>query len=630
MLNSLRKGAGTWVAKIFIAVLVLSFAVWGIADIFSGYGSRVLAKVGEVEVSPQEYERVLQRQTRRVSAQIGQRLTSEQIRAFGLDRQVLNGLISNAAVSSHAKQLSLGISDQTIRDVIDKSPAFKGEDGKFSRIQFEEVLRNNNMSDTAFIAEQRVGAVRDQLILSLSNDLYVPGTMKDIQHRFDTNTRTLEYFILSSKAVKKIKDPDKKTQKAFLNDNKSLFTAPEYRKVGLLALSADIVKKGIKISDEDIAKDYEDRFDQFSIPGKRHIRRMSFIDREKATQAHKDLSKGGDFMAIAKKYGFKEEGTDMGFIDKSALLDPKVADIAFALQKGKFSDPVASSFSTIIVQVVDIKPGKIQKKLGDVKEQIRTFLLNERTSDKLGNLQDRIEDDRAGGKALADIAKDLELEYRVIEAVDRSGLNPKGKDAKTFPRNQRLLKTIFESDVGVENEPVEVNSSGIFWPEVLSVTAQRLKKLEEVKKQLIKTWKERQKGLALSKMASDAVNALRKDKKMQKLAKKFKTKVKKSKAFTRLQEHDDIPAAAVKQAFVLPVGGIGMNSLPGGKGRVLFKVIAKGQAKPADKAANDKITARLRRALEDDVVGQYIATLRKNYGVSINEKVLARLNGTTQ
>ncbi|MCF6198806.1 MAG: peptidyl-prolyl cis-trans isomerase [Hyphomicrobiaceae bacterium] len=397
-----------------------------------------------------------------------------------------------------------------------------------------------------------------------------------------------------------------------------------------MALSADIVKKSIKISDEDIAKDYKDRIEQFSIPGKRHIQRMSFIDREKAIEAHKELSKGGDFMAVAKKYGFKEKGADMGFVDKSVLLDSKVSDIAFALQKGKFSDPVASSFSTVIVQVVDIKPGIIQKKLGDVKEQIRIYLLNERASDRLGNLQDTIEDDRAGGKALADIAKDLELEYRTIEAVDRSGQTPKGKDAKGFPRNQLLLKNIFASDVGVENEPVEVNSSGIFWPEVLSVTAERLKKLEEVKKQLIKTWKERQKEAALSKLASASVNALRKGKKLKKLAKKFKAKVKKSKAFTRSQEHDDIPVAAVKQAFVLPVGGIGMNSLAGGKGRVLFKVVAKGEAKPADKAVNDTITARLRRALEDDVVGQYIATLRKNYGVSINEKVLARLNGTTQ
>ena len=630
MLNSLRKGIGTWVAKIFIAVLVLSFAVWGIADIFSGYGARVLAKVGDVEVSPQEYERVLQSQTRRLSAQIGQRITTEQIRAFGLDRQVLNSLISNAAVSSHAKQLGLGISDQSIRDVIDKSPAFKGEDGKFSRIQFDELLRNNDMNEHSFIADQRVGALRDQLILSLSNDLYVPDAMKENMHRFDNDTRTLEYFILASTAIKKIGEPDAKTQKAFLASNKRLFTAPEYRKVGLLVLSPELVKKGIKVTDQEIAKNYNSRIDQFSIPGKRHIRRMSFIDREKASKAHKELAKGADFMTVAKKYGFKKDGTDMGFIDKEKLLDPKIAEIAFSLLKGKFSDPVSGSFSTTIVQVADIKPGKIQKKLDEVKDQIRSFLINERASDKLGNLHDNIEDDRAGGKSLAAIAKDLQLGYRTTETVDRTGRALDGTNAKDFPQNQRLLKTIFESDIGVENEPIEASGGKVFWPEVLSVTPQRLKKLEEVKKQLITTWKERQKETRLNKMASDTVNALRKGEKLQKHAKKHNTKILKSKSFTRSQEHDDLPVTAVNQAFALPVGGIGMNSLAGGKGRVIFKVIEKGKAKPAGKEENDKLASKVRRALENDVVGQYIATLRKNYGVSVNEKVLARLNGTTQ
>ena len=77
MLNQLRKGAGTWIAKIFIGLLVLSFAVWGIADIFTGYGTRVLAKVGEIEVSPQEYERNMQIQVRRISQQVGRQITSE-------------------------------------------------------------------------------------------------------------------------------------------------------------------------------------------------------------------------------------------------------------------------------------------------------------------------------------------------------------------------------------------------------------------------------------------------------------------------------------------------------------------------------------------------------------------------
>lgn len=630
MLNTLRKGAGTWVAKIFIGLLVLSFAVWGIADIFSGYGARVLAKVGDIEVSPQEYERVLQQQIRRISAQVGQQITSEQARSFGLDRQVLNNLITNAAVSSHAKQLGLGISDESIRNAIVKSPNFQDGDGKFSRIQFDEVLRNNSMNENMYVAEQRVGAVRDQLVLSLSRDLYVPHSMKDSMNRFTNDTRTLEYFILPKSTVKDVKDPDADTQKSFLEANKPTFTAPEFRKVGVLSLTPVLVQKSIKVTKEDIAENYASRIDQFSIPGQRHIRRMSFIDREKAKEARLELVGGADFMTVAKKYGFKEDGTDMGFIDKTSLLDPKVADAAFSLKEGDISQTIESSLSNIIVQVVAIKPGTVTKKLVEVEEQIRTYLVAERAADKIGNLHDTVEDERAAGKSLADIAKDLQLSYNIAKNIDRSGNDIKGEKVSAFTTNTRLLKTIFESDVGVENEPIEASGGVVNWLEVLAVTPERLKTLDEVKTQLIALWKEREQESSLSKIASETVTALRGGEKLVDHAKKYKTKTLKTKPFKRSEEHDDLPAAAVNQAFVLPAGGVGMNSISGNKGRVIFRVIEKGKATDPSKEDDKKLAARITQTLENDIVSQYVADLRKTYGVTINQKVLARLNGTAQ
>ncbi len=630
MLNQLRKGAGTWVAKIFIGLLVISFAVWGIADIFTGYGNRVLAKVGEVEISPQEYERIFQNQLRRISAQSGRVITAEQARTFGLDRQVLNSLITNAAVSSHARELGLGISDRSIRDEIVKSPVFKGPDGKFSRLQFEEVLRNNNMNEATYVAEQRVGAVRDQLVLALSSDLYVPQSMRQSMNRYDNDTRTLEYFILPTTSVGKIENPDEKTQQDFLNSNKQLFTAPEYRKTGVLTLSPEIVKQSIKVTDEDIKKDYAARIDQFSIPGKRHIRRMTFIDREKAREARRELEGGADFMAVAKKYGFREKGTDLGFIDKTDLFDPKVANMAFSLKEGSISQPIEGSFSSVIVQVVAIRPGVIQKKLADVREEIRTFLIKERALEKLEELHDTIEDERAGGKSLKDIASDLQLKYTIAPAIDRAGLDMEGKKVTAFPVNAALLRAIFESDIGVDNDPVENEGGIVNWFEVLQVIPERLKTLAETREQLIKIWKERQKASRLSKLGNAILADLRKGKKLHDLARKHGAKILRTKPFKRAQEHDDIPAAAVAQSFVLPLGGVGMSSLPDGKGRVIFRLVDMGTASPPGKEQDKLLRERIGRSLENDIVAQYVASLRKSYGVTINQPVLQRLNGVTQ
>ncbi len=630
MLNTLRKGAGTWVAKIFIGLLVISFGIWGIADIFSGYGTRVLAKVGDVEIPPQEYERSLQQQIRRFSQQLGRQITTEQARAFGLDRQVLNSLITNAAVSSHARQLGLGISDSYIRDQIFKSPAFKGADGKFSRIRFDEVLRNNNLNEAAFIQRQRTGTIRDQLILALSSDIFVPESMVRHLNRYDNDTRTLQYFILPKTAVKTIEDPDEKVLQAFLDNNKRTFTAPEYRKIGVLTLSPAVVQKNIKITKEDIEASYNERLDQFSIPGKRHIRRMSFIDREKAREARKELMAGTDFMTVAKKYGFREKGTDLGFIDKVDLPVARVADAAFSLKKGEISPIIEGTLSNTIVQVVDIRPGKIQKKLADVEDEIRKFLLAERAADKIGNLHDMIEDERASGKSLAEIARQFDLKYTIVPAVDRNGLDMKGNKITTISLDPRLLRAVFESDIGVENEPVESNDNIVHWPEVLGITPERLKPLSEVRKQVLKMWKERQTEIRLGKTGSDILAALRKGEKLEKFAKKYKAKLLESKPFKRGEEHDDIPAAAVSQAFVLPVSGVGMSSLADGKGRVIFRVKAKTAAPELSAKERKKRVSRIRASRENDVVVQYVADLRQKFGVTINRKVLQRLNGTTQ
>ncbi|HAT84878.1 MAG TPA: hypothetical protein DCS30_02245, partial [Rhizobiales bacterium] len=47
MMEFMRTMAAGWVAKIFMGLLVLSFAVWGIADIFNGFGRGAVATVGD-------------------------------------------------------------------------------------------------------------------------------------------------------------------------------------------------------------------------------------------------------------------------------------------------------------------------------------------------------------------------------------------------------------------------------------------------------------------------------------------------------------------------------------------------------------------------------------------------------
>ena len=147
---------------------------------------------------------------------------------------------------------------------------------------------------------------------------------------------------------------------------------------------------------------------------------------------------------------------------------------------------------------------------------------------------------------------------------------------------------------------------------------------------MIKAWKDRETETRLSKLASEILVQLHEGKPPEQFSKQYKTEVKKTKPFKRSEEHDDIPPAAVNQAFVLPVGGYGMNSLREGKGRVLFRLASKQNAAAMTDEIRKKLGDQLRAQIENDLISQYITGLRNIYGVSVNQHVLQRLTGANQ
>ena len=155
----------------------------------------------------------------------------------------------------------------------------------------------------------------------------------------------------------------------------------------------------------------------------------------------------------------KESDTDLGTVKKSDIIDPAVADAAFALKDGEVSAPVKGRFGTVIVTVTKIEP-EVDKSLADVAPQIRNDIAADRAKTDVQSLHDKIEDDRAGGASLEQAAQKLKLPFGNFE-VDRSGRDPSGKVA-TLPHAGQVVSAAFNSDVGVDNDPIETDG-GYVW-----------------------------------------------------------------------------------------------------------------------------------------------------------------------
>src|SRR5215469_14125918 len=129
MLRGLRKASSNWLGKtimtVVMGVLIISFGIWGIADIFRGFGQSTVAKVGHSEISLNQFRQLYTDRLQQIGRQFGRPLTMEQARAFGLDRQVLQQTIAEAALDEDARRLGLGQSDDETMRLILSDPTFQ-------------------------------------------------------------------------------------------------------------------------------------------------------------------------------------------------------------------------------------------------------------------------------------------------------------------------------------------------------------------------------------------------------------------------------------------------------------------------------------------------------------------------
>ncbi|MEQ1718184.1 MAG: SurA N-terminal domain-containing protein, partial [Hyphomicrobium sp.] len=370
MLEALRRGAQTWVAKLFFGILVFSFAIWGVADVFRGWGRGSIATVGGQAITAEEFNRSFQNELDQFSRQSKQRLTAEQGRAVGLDRRVLNQLIGGAAIEQHAASLGLTFSDQALVDMVAKDSEFKGPDGKFSREGFNSFLRQIGMSEEGFLRLKRRDELRSELIGAFVKGQTVPQPMLETMHAYNQEKRTIEYLNIDASKMIFVPEADETKLKERYEAGKSGFMTPEYRKFQVLILSADALKASVEISDTDIAAEYEATKESYNIPEKRRVQQIAFKDKASAEAGKAALADGSkSFGDVAKDAGAKDTDADLGMIAKSGLIDKKIADVAFALEKDKISDVVEGTFATVLVRVTQIEPGTTRT-LADVKDQV--------------------------------------------------------------------------------------------------------------------------------------------------------------------------------------------------------------------------------------------------------------------
>jgi peptidyl-prolyl cis-trans isomerase D len=628
----MRKASSNWVGKTIMAVvmgvLIISFGIWGIADIFRGFGQSTVAKIGHTEISLNEFRQIYTDRLQQIGRQFGRPLSSEQARQFGLDRQVLQQTIAEAAIDEEARRLGLGQSDDQIRQVIMNDPNFKGVNGNFDANRFQAMIRNAGYTEQRYVAEQRKVSLRRQISGTIGAGLEPPKAMLDVLTRFQNEQRAIEFVRLDAAQAGQIDAPSPEAIAAYFEDHKAQFRAPEYRKIAFVVISPEEIGKWSDVSDEDARKVFEQRKDRLGTPEKRQIHQIVFPNAAEAQAARERLAGGLSFEDLGKERGLTASDVDLGLRTKSSL-DPAVGNAAFSLPVGEISQPIQGTIGTSIIKVDTIQPA-IEADYASLAGEIKREIATERARVKVGELRDKMEDERGGGSSVVDAAQKLGLAPITVDAVDRSGRGPTGRPLSSIPQDLNVVAQAFNSDVGVDNDPISYRG-GYVWYDVLGITPSRDRSLDEVRDQVEERWRQDQIATKLKAKATEMVQKLEQGGKLTDEAAAIGAKVATATGFKRDDTPAGVPANVVAAAFTTAKDGAGQAQVSGGSDVIVFRVT--DIVDPAADAASEavkKLSDSVERALTDEQVAAYVNKLETDIGTTINQAAFAQVTGANQ
>ena len=630
MLRGIHQATSTWIGKALMSIvmgaLVVAFAIWGIGDIFRGYGRNDVAKVGSAEISIEQFQQYYNDRLQRISRQIGKPVSPDQARALGLDRQILGQIIAETTLDQQARAMRLGLNNATIAKSIESDPTFNGPNGKFSRQRFEEIIRDAGFTEARFVAEQRNVLLRRQIAQSISGEMTAPQIAVKAIDQYRAQKRNVDYLALGPDQAGTIATPPADTLKKYYEAHKAMFRAPEYRRVTLVSLSPAALANPASVTDAQAKAYYEQHKAQYGKPEKRAVRQILFKSDAAAKAAREKITNGATFDDIVKARGLKASDTDIGLVTQAAIIDPAVAKAAFALKSGEVSQPIKGNFGTVLVTVGKVELGE-QKSFQEVEPQIKKQIAEQNAVGKIGNLRDKIEDEKASGATLAEAAKKLGLKTRVIDAVDRAGNAPDGKPVPGLPTRPDVVNSAFSSDVGVDNEALQLPSGGYLYYDVTGITPSHERAYDTVKDKVEKNWRDDEIGKRLKAKADALLAKLKAGSTLKALADADKLHVQNAADIQR-GNAGFAPPSLVQAAFAKPKDVPGMTQGAKETEYYLFKVTKVTDPKfvPTLPAAQS-ITGQLKNAYADDIIGAYIAKLQNEMGVSINQSALNQVVG---
>ena len=554
----------------------------------------------------------------------GHALRASRPRPSGIEDQVLAQLVAGAVLDEQASELGLGLSEDKLAKLTMDDPAFRGPDGRFNRQQFEYALRQIGMRPEDYLKNRAEVAIRQQIVEAVSDGLAAPNTFLRAVALYSGEDRTAEYIAVPKSLVEPVEAPSDSVLQSWFEANKAAYAAPEYRKIAYVTLLPEDIADESAITDEQVKEDYDKNIARFTTPETRTIEQLVFSTPEAAQAASDSIKAGATFDSIVAAEGKTQSDTLLGTFSKDKVADPAVAEAAFKLQANEVSPVVQGAFGPVLLRVTEIKP-EVVKPLSDVSAEIRKDLALAEANRVLLDVHDKYEDSRAAGDTLREAASKLGLKVVTVDAVDRAAQRPDGTVVNDLPQSSDLLSQAFETEVGVENNAVNIGGNGFVFYEVEQITPGSDRTLDEVKAKATADWIAEETERLLNAKTSELEKRLKDGETLDALAAELSLEKQTKRGLKRESDDADFGKSGVAVIFSLPEGGIGVVPSPSSDAKLLFKVTEVFEPAGADAGSvPEEAQKSFASGIADDLLDQLVAKLHEQYAVTVNPNAIGQ------
>jgi len=620
--------------QIILALIMLPFAFFGINYYFSsGTGATTeIASIGGDKITLGEFQEALRNQQERLRRSMGASFDPSIMDNPEVRYSVLDDVIAQHLLQREARRDRLSVSDDQLRAFISDIPAFQ-ENGKFSQSKYEQLLDMQNPRRTPV---EFANEVRGQLVLAPLQDPIITGTIvarSNVERYLNLLEQQREVAVAAIDAESYLKEVkiDDAAVKDFYDKNQAAFQVPEEVKLDYVMLSPDTLGAQLAVDPAEVKKQYEANQNKYGKPEERQASHILIAVKPDASAADKaaakkkaedvaaEAKKAPDkFAELARKYsqdpGSAAQGGDLGFFSRDGSMVKPFEDAVFSMKPGEISGPVQTEFGYHIIKLGEIHPAKMQG-FDEVKGQIEQDLKRARATAKFADAADQMQNlvyEQAD--SLEPVAKALNLKVQSTPLMSRAQVQALAQN------NQKMVEAIFSADslqAKRNTEAIEIAANTLMAARVTEYKPASPRPFDAVKAEIRRQLEQK----AASERAQVAGRAKLADLQQGKDA---GLAFGKPVTLRRNQPQPGIPAGALGAIFQVDASKLpayaGAANDRGGYS--LFRVQKVIAPPPPDAAKVTAFMGRVGDQVGRELASAYVASLRANADVKINEAAL--------